>query len=349
MTTGNKLSASLCAIATVAACAVGATENDAPWRFRHYRFKIDDCMGERIGVQLSEFRLLNGDKDVTPLRSGFSHGEGMDSSVRSPIRQAVDGDLNTKWYSVNGASGKDMSKCWLQIDYAEPQSVTAYDWATAEDRWLGEKPRDKRDPMAFRLLGSDDGKTWTELDARSIGEKKIKRNAWTGPYSPLRGESFTAHPMITRDGRRMISRKNADGETVYELVPTNRLPANLPPVREWKLYGLKSSHTDVGLHNSQYIQRHGSVRRIDEAARLIDADTRSDDDPAAYRFAMEHVWFWDNYHQDKGMDAAWRIVTNYMARGRMDVGVMCAGNHTHLYSKTEIDRSTLTKRLLEQK
>ena len=106
---------------------------NAPWRFRHYRFKIDDCMGERIGVQLSEFRLLNGDKDVTPLRSGFSHGEGMDSSVRSPIRQAVDGDLNTKWYSVNGASGKDMSKCWLQVDYAEPQPVTAYDWATANE------------------------------------------------------------------------------------------------------------------------------------------------------------------------------------------------------------------------
>ncbi len=171
----------------------------------------------------------------------------------------------------------------------------------------------------------------------------------TAENAPWRGESFTAHPMITRDGRRMISRKNNAGETVYELVPTNRLPANLPPVREWKLYGIKSSHTDVGLHNSQYIQRHGSVRRIDKAAQLIDADTRSDDDPAAYRFVMEHVWFWNNYHQDKGMDAAWRIVTNYMARGRMDVGVTCAGNHTHLYSATEIDRSILTKRMLEQK
>ena len=39
--------------------------------------------------------------------------------------------------------------------------------------------------MAFRLLGSDDGITLTELDARSIGAKKIKRNAWTGPYRPL--------------------------------------------------------------------------------------------------------------------------------------------------------------------
>ena len=157
-----------------------------------------------------------------------------------------------------------------------------------------------------------------------------------------------AYSMLTRDGRRMVSRFEGTN-VVYELVPTNSLPAGLPPVREWKLYGIKASHTDIGLHNSQYIQRHGSVRRIDEAARLIDADTRADDDPAAYRYVMEGVWFWDNYHQDKGMDAAWRIVTNYMARGRMDVGVTCAGNHTHLYSGIEIDRSVLTKRYLEEK
>ena len=161
-------------------------------------------------------------------------------------------------------------------------------------------------------------------------------------------DGLMVHSMLTRDGRRMVSRLEG-GKRVYSLVPTNQLPANLPPVREWKLYGIKSAHTDIGLTNPQYIQRHWTVRRIDEAARLIDADKRADSDPAAYRYVMEGVWFWDNYHQDKGMDAAWRIVTNYMARGRMDVGVTCAGNHTHLYSATEIDRSTLTKRLLEQK
>ena len=155
----------------------------------------------------------------------------------------------------------------------------------------------------------------------------------------------TVHSMLTRDGRRMVSRGEGTN-TVYELVPTNQLPAGLPPMREWKLYGLKATHTDIGLHNSQYIQRHGTVKRIDEAARLIDADARADDDPAAYRYVMEGFWFWDNYHQDKGMDAAWRIVTNYIARGRMDVGVTCAGNHTHLFSETEIERSTLTKKML---
>ena len=154
--------------------------------------------------------------------------------------------------------------------------------------------------------------------------------------------------MLTHDGRRMVSHVEGTN-TVYELVPTNRLPAGLPPMREWKLYGLKATHTDIGLHNPQYIQRHGTVKRIDEAARLIDADTRADDDPAAYRYVMEGFWFWDNYHMDRGMDAAWRIVTNYIARGRMDVGVTCAGNHTHLFSEAEIERSTLTKKRLADK
>jgi len=162
------------------------------------------------------------------------------------------------------------------------------------------------------------------------------------------GSGFTAYSMLTRDGRRMVSHVEGTN-TVYELVPTNRLPANLPLLREWKLYGLKATHTDIGLHNPQYIQRHGTVKRIDAAARLIDADTRADDDPAAYRYVMEGFWFWDNYHQDKGMDAAWRIVTNYIARGRMDVGVTCAGNHTHLFSATEIERSTRTKKMLAEK
>ncbi len=109
---------------------------------------------------------------------------------------------------------------------------------------------------------------------------------------------------------------------------------------------LKATHTDIGLHNSQYIQRHGTVKRIEEAARLIDADTRADDDPAAYRYVMEGAWFWENYPMDRGGEAARRIVRDYIARGRMGVGATCAGNHTHLFSVTEIERSVLTRRRL---
>ena len=42
---------------------------------------------------------------------------------------------------------------------------------------------------------------------------------------------LTAYSMLTHDGRRMVS--HVEGTNiVYELVPTNRLPANLPPVLE---------------------------------------------------------------------------------------------------------------------
>ena len=40
---------------------------------------------------------------------------------------------------------------------------------------------------------------------------------------------FTAYSMLTRDGRRMVSHVEGTN-TVYELVPTNSLPAKLPPV-----------------------------------------------------------------------------------------------------------------------
>ena len=157
--------------------------------------------------------------------------------------------------------------------------------------------------------------------------------------------SLTAYSMLTHDGRRLVSRQEGT-DTVFELVPTNELPANLPPVREWKIYCIKSTHTDIGLHNPQYMQRAGSISRIEKAAELVDMDQRGDADPAAFRYVMEGYWFWHNYPFDRGEDAARRILDSYVKRGRMDIGATCAGNHTHLFSKTELERSTLAKRRL---
>ena len=167
-------------------------------------------------------------------------------------------------------------------------------------------------------------------------------------FGPILLAALSVCPMLTRDGRRLVVRTEGTN-VVRELVSTNALPNGGGPMREWKLYCVKATHTDIGLHNPQYVQRHGTVRRIEDAARLIDADTRPDGDPAAYRYVLEGTWFWENYAMDRGEDAAWRIVTNYMARGRMGVGATCAGNHTHLFSKTELERSTLAKRRLAEK
>ena len=122
--------------------------------------------------------------------------------------------------------------------------------------------------------------------------------------SQVKEGKVTAYSMVTRDGRRMVSYKGADGEDVFELVPISELPEGLPQVRPWKIYGIKSAHTDIGLHNSQYIQRHGCVKHVSDAAAIVDADTLADDDPSAYRFIMEGYWFWHNYPQDMGQTEA---------------------------------------------
>ena len=150
--------------------------------------------------------------------------------------------------------------------------------------------------------------------------------------------------MVAQDGRRLVCRTEGTN-SVYELVTDE----GFAPARPWRIYVVKATHTDIGLHNSQYIQRHGTIKRIEDAMRLVDADTRADNDPAAYRYVIEGMWFWENYPMDRGEAAAWNVISNYVHRGRIDIAATCAGNHTHVYGPEEIRRSVLTKRRLLEK
>ena len=116
--------------------------------------------------------------------------------------------------------------------------------------------------------------------------------------------------------------------------------------REWTLYVMISSHTDIGLHNSQYIQRHNSSRFIDRAAEICDetADREKND---RYRYTMEGTWFWNNYGMDRGKDAADRIVKDYIKTEKIGICAGVAGNHIQTYGLEEMCRSTYEKRLLE--
>ncbi len=109
--------------------------------------------------------------------------------------------------------------------------------------------------------------------------------------------------------------------------------------REWTFYVMISSHTDIGLHNSQYIQRYNSSRFIDQAAALCDA-TEDRPESERYRYTVEGSWFWNNYPDDQGADAARRIVESYIKPGKIGVGGGIAGNHTHTFGFEEICRST---------
>lgn len=177
---------------TVAEGKVLVPTNQLP-RFCHYRFVVDEGMGSaRNSIQISEIRLLCEDggvqTDVTSLRSGITWGDGAndrEASAQSPAK-AFDGSFSTKWLTMKtgayNATAADKSNCWVQVDFARPQTVTHLDWATAGDCSNGNYT-DCRNPMKWRLLGSDDGEHWTLLDARDIGKKAFNINSWTGPYA----------------------------------------------------------------------------------------------------------------------------------------------------------------------
>lgn len=118
--------------------------------------------------------------------------------------------------------------------------------------------------------------------------------------------------------------------------------------REWQLFVMISSHTDIGLHNPPYIQRFNSSKFIDEAAALCD---KTNDRPsnARYRYVMEGTWFWNNYAADRGGKAALNIVENYIKKGKMGVCAGIAGNHTQTFGLEEMCRSTYGRNGLAKK
>ena len=117
--------------------------------------------------------------------------------------------------------------------------------------------------------------------------------------------------------------------------------------RERTIYIMLSSHTDIGLHNSQYIQRYNSCRFLDMAKELCDAtENRAETD--RYRYTMEGTWFWNNYSMDRGGPAAQEVVEKYIKPGKIGVCCGMAGNHTQVYGLEEMCRSTYEKKRLHE-
>ena len=113
--------------------------------------------------------------------------------------------------------------------------------------------------------------------------------------------------------------------------------------REWTFYVMLSSHTDIGLHNSQYHQRYMSEVFLDQAAELCDAtEDRAEAD--RYRYTMEGRWFWENYPADRGAEVAEDMLKRYIRPGKIGLFAGIAGNHTNVYGFEELCRSTYGRR-----
>ncbi len=153
-------------------------------------------------------------------------------------------------------------------------------------------------------------------------------------------EVFILLPVAEKEEQAKFTLMNSEGAVLSEYEST------WAPPREWTVYIIRSSHTDIGLHNSQYIQRHNSVKFLDKAMRLCD-ETEPWADSEKYRYVVEGTWWWGNYCQDKGEEATRNLVENYVKKGKIGVGAATAGNHTQVYGHEEMCRSAYTRQWLK--
>lgn len=115
--------------------------------------------------------------------------------------------------------------------------------------------------------------------------------------------------------------------------------------RQWDFYIMLSSHLDIGLHDSPYVQRLLSQQYIDKAADLVEK-TGEREEPDQYHYVMEGIWSWNNYVDDKGSPAAKKIADEYIKTGKLGICGGVAGNLTQVYGMEEICRSMYPRKRL---
>ncbi|NLS96953.1 MAG: hypothetical protein GXX96_32855 [Planctomycetaceae bacterium] len=120
------------------------------------------------------------------------------------------------------------------------------------------------------------------------------------------------------------------------------------PPRHWTLYVLKSSHVDIGLHDSQYKQRFLTDACLDEARNLAE-QTADWPDASRFRYVVEGLWWWFNYPQDRSERLADELVSRYVKPGLFGIGASHSGNHTQVFSVEELCRSTYYARSLRNR
>lgn len=174
--------------------------------YEHYRFKVDKVSGTHANsMQISEFRLLDEDADVTRPYAGVVRADvGAASPVLEGPGKAVDGLLTTKFLDFNGnPSGDYCDYCWLQLDYAAPLAITHYNWATANDHYNSIGDVWSRNPKNWRLQGSHDGTDWDDLDIRTDFVEELESNSWCAVDFPVRyngGTSMSNTTVIVKSG-----------------------------------------------------------------------------------------------------------------------------------------------------
>ncbi|MBQ3748704.1 MAG: discoidin domain-containing protein [Kiritimatiellae bacterium] len=144
----------------------GVIDPDAT-AYRYFRFYVDAPKSAGRCMQLSDVMLLDSNGGEIP-SSAFTlaydtdaHGvsDGAYPGGEAPDN-AVDGNRDTKWLDYRAGlyrSEAARAAVYIEFQFADAINLSGYRWYTANDDAT-------RDPVAWRLLASNDGASWTTID-----------------------------------------------------------------------------------------------------------------------------------------------------------------------------------------
>ncbi len=155
------------------------------------------------------------------------------------------------------------------------------------------------------------------------------------------GRSYVSVPVQQKDIQALAVLFDKSGNKISESEFLWTTP------RERTIHVMVSSHTDIGLHNPQYVQRHNSAVFLEKALELCDENEENDENNR-YRYSVEGTWFWNNYATIKGSDTAKSTVKNYVDKKRLNVCSGLAGNHFQVFGLEEMCRSTYERKKLSE-
>ncbi|RYD64561.1 MAG: hypothetical protein EOP84_32625, partial [Verrucomicrobiaceae bacterium] len=121
--------------------------------YQYYRFTPTKLRIETSNsIQLAEFNFLQSGGAVDMSTVEISNPGGS-TPATEVVERLIDGNNATKWL--------DFHKSPVVFNFGTPTEVDGYRFTTANDST-------ERDPLRWKLEGSNDGSTWTLLDYRNV-------------------------------------------------------------------------------------------------------------------------------------------------------------------------------------
>lgn len=152
------------------------TSAGARGQYRYFRFEFFRMAGS-TRIQLSEINLY--DVAQTPVQTTFVSGSGQG---KEGAAMASDGHLFTKW-CIDEARQMPYN---IVLDAGLPTPINEYRFTTGDDT----HSYPERNPIAWRMSGSNDQQKWTTLDEQKNNRRLRDENEQEYRFKPTSTGSF---------------------------------------------------------------------------------------------------------------------------------------------------------------